>query len=474
MSYYHGVRARQVTTSVSTPVTATSGVTFAVGTAPVHTATGAVNKAVYGGNYAETVGALGYGDDWKKYSLCEVMYSHFKLYKTAPVIFVNVLDPAKHRKEVDEEPYPVINRRVTLPLEAIIDTVIVETYAAEADYELFYDNNAVILEICKDGSIPPETTELTVSFTEVDPSQVTKADIIGGFNVNTKQTGGLALIDSVFPRFGVIADIVIAPGWSHDAEVAAVMSAVISNMNGVFEGKAFIDVDTGEAKHYTDAPAWKKSQNMNSKAQYLFYLKGKQGEREFHMSTQAAALVATVDEKNGGAPSDSPSNKLMQINSTVTADGAEVFLDLQQANLLNANGIATALNLSGGFVLWGDETACFPANTDVKDYFISISRMFGWVSNSVIITNWSKVDSKLNRRLTDSVVDSLNKWLNGLTSEGHLLGGRVDLLPEENSDLDIAGGKAVFHIFLTPPSTAREIEFVLEYDLSYLTAVLAA
>ena len=29
-----------------------------------------------------------------------------------------------------------------------------------------------------------------------------------------------------------------------------------------------------------------------------------------------------------------------------------------------------------GYVAWGNYSACYPSNTDIKDYFIPISRMF--------------------------------------------------------------------------------------------------
>jgi len=472
MAYYHGVRTRQVETSISTPVTAASGITFVVGTAPVHTVGGKVNEPIYAGNNGEAVSALGYGDDWGKYSLCEVMYNHFRLYQTAPVIFVNVLDPAKHKRSMTPQPFPVVDKRIFLPLETLKNTVKISNYKVGEDFDLFYDNNALVVEIIEGGAIPHNTTELTVERDEVNPGAVTKADIIGGFNVTTKKTSGFELIEAVFPKYGIVTDILICPGWSHDAEVAAIMSAKAANINGIFEAKALIDVDTKTVKHYADVPAWKRAQNINDKRQILLFPKLKLAERVFHASTQAAGLIARVDANNNGAPSESPSNKLLQINGAVLDDGTEVLLDLQQANYLNSNGIVTALNFIGGFVLWGNETACFPANTDVKDYFIPVSRMFGWVANSVILTYWGKVDKKMTRRFVDSIVDSINIWLNGLTSEEHLLGGRVEFRDEDNSLTGIMSGKASFRIYMTPPSPAKEIEFILEYDPSYVTAAL--
>lgn len=479
-NFYHGAKARQVATSVSTPVTANSGVVFAVGTAPVHTVDGQVNTPIMANTYEEAVAALGYSDDWTKYSLCEVVYSQFQLYNVAPVFFVNVLDPAKHKKAVAAADFDLSDGKVLLPLEAIADSVTVKAtgeesteYAANVDYGLFYDSGNLVLEVLEGGAIPEATTTLNIAYEQVDPSKVMDAEIIGGFNVSTKKTSGLELIDSVYPKYSIAPDILICPGWSHKTEVAAILNAKAQSINGLFEAKTLIDVDTAAVTYYSDVPEWKKRQNINSKTQILCFPMVKLGDKLFHLSTQAAGLMGKVDTDNGGCPCDSPSNKLLQANAAVLADGSEVLLGLQQANYLNSNGVVTVLNLMGGFSLWGNQPACFPSNTDVKDYFISVSRMFGWVANSVILTYWSKIDKKLDRRLIDNIADSLNIWLNGLVSEEKLLGGRVEFRESENSQVALMAGKAVFHIFITPASPAQEIEFVLEYDVEYTSALFA-
>lgn len=484
MAFYHGISTRQVATSLSTPVTAASGITFVVGTAPVHmlgaekvdgkNAYKNINTPVMCNNYDEAASTLGFSDGWEKYTLCEVMYNHFQLYATSPVFFVNVLDPAKHKISVTVENYPVVDNKAKLPFDAIAETVKVGEYKRGEDFDLLYDGDSLVVEIVDGGAIPEGTTELSIEFDKVDPSQITKKDIIGGFDVNTKKTSGFELIEAVFPKYGICPDILICPKWSSDSEVAAIMATKSASINGVFQAKALIDVDTTEVKHYSDVTAWKKAKNINDKAQALCFPMCRLGDRVFHMSVQMAGLMAKVDTDNGGCPAESPSNKLLKIDSAVLADGTEVLLDLTQANYLNSNGVTTALNFIGGFVLWGNETACYPANTDVKDYFLCVSRMFGWVSNSLVLTYWSKIDSKFNRRLIDSIVDSVNIWLNGLVAEEKLLGGRVEFNESENTTVSLMSGKAVFHIFLTPPSPAKEIEFVLEYDTSYVTSALLA
>ena len=156
-NYFHGVSTRQNDTSISTPVTADSGIAFVVGAAPGHTVGGAPNDPIMCQSYAEAVAALGYSDDWEKYPICEAIYSQFKLYGVAPVVFVNVLDPAKHKKSVAEQNYPVADGKVLLPLEALKNTVKVTSYTAGTDYELFYEGENLILEVLDGGSIPAET-----------------------------------------------------------------------------------------------------------------------------------------------------------------------------------------------------------------------------------------------------------------------------------------------------------------------------
>ena len=281
MGYYHGISTRQVATSISTPVTAASGVTFVVGTAPVHmlgtgSADGSgayinVNVPIVCNNYNEAVSALGYSDDWEKYTLCEVIYSHFQLYATSPVFFVNVLDPAKHKISVAAESYSVVDNKAKLPFDTIAESVKIASYKRGEDFDLLYDGDSLVVEILDGGAIPEGTTELSIAFDKVDPSQITKADIIGGFDVNTKKTSGFELLEAVFPKYGIAPDILICPKWGSDSEVAAIMATKAANINGVFEAKALIDVDTTVVKYYTDVTAWKKEKNINDKAQALCF-----------------------------------------------------------------------------------------------------------------------------------------------------------------------------------------------------------
>ena len=119
------------------------------------------------------------------------------------------------------------------------------------------------------------------------------------------------------------------------------------------------------------------------------------------------------------------------------------------------------------------ETADF-ANLKPFEKFVLDNGYLYDSSDALKAGYWNKIDKKMTRRLIDSIVDSVNIWLNGLVNEEKLLGGRVEFLEEENSQTALMAGKAVFHIYLTPPSPMKECEFVLEYDAEYVSSALAA
>lgn len=502
MAYFHGAKASKRGTSILTPVTADSCIHLIVGTAPAHMVNGKVNEPVYASSYSEAVEAVGYSDDWKKYDICEEIYTSFKLYQNGPIIMVNVLDPKKHLAgETEAADMKLSGGILDLPLEALADKVVVkgyrkdetgtgesgagesgaeetqETKAADVeykrgvDYELLYTDDVLRLERIEGGAIASDDETLNIKYNAVDPSKVTKKDIIGGYDINTKKSGGFELVDFIFPKFRVIPTVFLAPNFSHDSEVAAVMAAKAEAVNGLFKGKAIIDIDTAEAATYTEAVEWKTKKNIVQPSELLVWPMLSLGGRIFHYSTQLAGLMAKTDaaeDMGGGTPCESASNKTLQIDSLVLEDGTEVLLDLTKANYLNSQGIITGLNFIGGFVSWGNESACYPSNTDVTDYFYNVSRMFQWVGNSVILSVWSKVDRNLRPRLIESITQSLNIWLNGLASEERILGGRIEFLEAENPVTDLMAGIAHFHIYLTPCSPAKELDFVLEYDISYL------
>jgi len=467
----HAVIVREVATSVSTPATVENGIPFVVGLSPIQNAESpaGVGIPVLCTTYAEFVEKLGWSDDWDTYNLCELAYAHFKLYGQSPVIFCNLLDPATMKAAVAAADKDVVAKKVELTVKGIDDAGLVvkaqggngTAYVKDTDYSVYYGlDGKLTVEALPDGACY-SASKLNIAFNEVTPASVNAAAVAAGFEA----------VELCMTKLGLIPDLLVSPGFSQNSTVAAIMATKAAGINGMFKAKALIDVDTSVADSYDEVVAEKTTKNFFDKNQIVCWPMVKLGDLKFHLSSHIAGIIARTDYEYA-APYVSPSNKDMKCDALTVAAGTEVELSLEQANYLNANGITTALNFMGGFKAWGNYTACYPTNQDVKDYFIPVNRMFDWVGNTLIKTFWYKLDEAMNRRLIDSILDSANIWLNGLTGSGYILGGRVEMLESENPVTDLMAGIVRLHVYITPPSPAQEIDFTLEYDVSYVEEAL--
>lgn len=475
MSYFHGVKASEVPTSIVTPVQTTAGLPVVFGTAPVHLTdnpSAYVNKPVICYSWAEAVDALGYSDDWDKYTLCEAMYSEFKLYAVKPIIFVNVLNPAVHKASVTAaEKTLAADKTVTLNDPVLLGTLVVKSSSEaqpavlDTDYTAAYDDDGkLVITVLEDGSLASNTS-IVVTYDKVDPTAVTANNVIGGVDSSGNSTG-LELLDKIYTLFSMVPGIVAAPGWSESPTVAAVMKAKCLNISDLFRCICLTDVDTAQVTKYSDVNVWKNNNNYTGTNQGVCWPCVRMGDMVFHMSTHVMGVIGVTDAANDDVPYQSPSNQTLQATGLCLKDGTEVTLSLSQANLLNSQGVITGLNFSGGWKLWGNYTGAYPSITDVKDSFICVRRMFDWQYQTFILTYWQKVDQPLTPRLVKTIVDSEQIRLNGLVSRGFLLGADVKFLEEENPTTDLLNGIIRVHSYITPPVPAQEIDDILEYDVN--------
>ncbi len=485
-----GVHIFEQATSVQTPKVATVGIPFVVGTAPVQSAAKPANPnvPVLATSWAEAVEKLGFSYDWERYTLCEFMYSHFQLFGAQPVIFCNISDPDSMKREEAAADYSVADHKVSLSVDAIADTIKVsikggaaegtdETAPAQVlerdvDYSILYDRDdtdtyVCIVELLEDGSAYDAET-VSIAYSAVDPTTATVADVVDG----------IAQADACLTVVGLVPDLIAAPGWSHNTVVAAVMATKAAAVNGLFKGKAVIDADSSEdgVTEYSQLSGYKNKNNFVDVDQILCWPMVQLGDYRFHLSTQLCGLMATVDAGNRGIPYESPSNKNLKMDACVLTDGTPVNLTWNQVDLVAGSwGVVTAVNfLDSGWVAKGNYTACYPGNTDVKDQFIPVSRMFDFIGNTLIRTFWSKLDKPLTPALRDSILQTCNIWLGGLTGGGYLYGARCEMLAEENPLTSLLDGIITLHVYNAPPVPAQEIDFILEYDVSYMETALAA
>ncbi|CAI3224226.1 Phage tail sheath protein FI [Clostridium neonatale] len=478
MSYNHGVRVEENPTSLTVPIEGTAGLQVIFGTAPINLADdpySVTNELIIAYSYKEAVAALGYSNDFKKYTLCQSIYASFKVFNVAPIILCNVLDPKKHKKTNEEKTLSIIKSQALLEIEGVLlDTIIVKNgesiLTEDTDYICtFNENGYVIITLTND-----KIQSIKVSCDSIDPSAVTKDDIIGGYNVSTGKETGLELVRKVYPKFGFTPGLLLAPGWSHIPTVGVALAAKSTEINGSFSCENLTDLDSSSqgATKYTDCKELKERCGYTNKHSILLWPQIKLGEMQFAYSAIMGALIAYTDAENDDVPNLSPSNKLLGVSGTVLEDGTEVILDQTQANVINGQGIVTAINVNG-WRSWGNNTAIYPASTDPKDRWISCRRFFSWWGNSFILTYFQKVDSPANYRLIESIVDTENIRGNSYVAQGKCAGCRIEYNANDNPITDLLNGKIQFKQWLAPYTPAEDIFNVLEFDPDMIEAALS-
>ena len=258
----HGIYITEEATDVSAAVNGASGIPVVIGIAPINMAAdpdAVTNKPVLVHSAAEARKLLGYDDDLKTYTLCQMIYAMEKMHPVAPVVFINVLDLTKNKKNFSEEVVDVVQNQATLKKKGVIRKgLTVKKGSAEftnltidTDYTLSYDADGYLVVTLTAAGAEKAAGSVKIGGDVVDASTITKKEIIGAVDPVTGAESGIQLVRQVYPKFGVVPGFVLAPGFSHEAEVGAALSASAELINGVFKAMAIVDLDTTKTKVYT-------------------------------------------------------------------------------------------------------------------------------------------------------------------------------------------------------------------------------
>lgn len=484
MAVSHGFNLTEATTSVSAPVQVSSGLQIIVGTAPVNqlaNPAAAVNTPLYVSTYKEAVAAVGWSSDFAKYTLCEAISANFQVVGTAPIVVINVLDPKnkKHITALDETSVQVNDGvaeidKVGILLEKLVVKKDTATLTADVDYiASFNDDGTVSLALINGGAGDGATT-LTVSGSILDASKVTADDIVGGVNAATGAETGLEVVRQVYPKLSKAPGILLAPRFSKNAQVCAALQAKCRKINGLFNAVCFIDLDCSAdgAQKYTDVAEQKTKQTATSREAYAMWLYVKVGETVYSGSSMAAAATVYNDSQNGDRPVASPSNVTIPISAACLEDGTEVLMDQEQGTFLNDLGIATFIRSGTDFVIWGNETAAYPKNTDPKDMFLCIRRFFNYAWTSFVLDNMSKLDKPMNPKRLQSIIDSENMKGSKYVSEEACASYRMVADTEKNTAAELVAGHYHFYLYCTPFPPLKQMNVTMEYEASSLVTAL--
>jgi len=349
------------------------------------------------------------------------------------------------------------NGKYVLPEDAILESVQVTTNGINnlrsLDFDIQSGDSFAQVTILDETQIIDDKVKVT--YHELDPSAVTAQDIID----NIEKVGG------IYARFNIVPGTLIAPKFSLQNSVAAALTNKAKSIDGVFKGVAIADLDSARNTTYQAAIEFKNQSNLSDPHLIVCYPKVALDGVQYYLSTHLAALMNQVDSQNDGLPYVSPSNQRLQIDSAVTADGTEMILLQEQANLLNANGVGTVFSW-GSWKYWGNYTSVGPGE-DYKDEFIATRRMLNFLTAYLTITYFTNLDNPINRRNIEGILQSANIYLSSLAARGALLGARLEFPEDENTTANLMSGALHFRLYWLSPPPAQEIVFEMEVDTSY-------
>lgn len=447
-----------------------SGVIALIGTAPA----GALNTLVYSKNEKEDAQ---FGAQVPGFTIPQALSQIRANAGGSGVVVINVFDPLTHTTDVTDEALVLVagKGKTAFPY---VGSVLVKhtsgtpTYVKDVDYSIDAYGNIASLNYT---TIAP-TASLKLTYKKPNFTAVTSAEVIGSVDGSTGARKGFKLLENSYNTLGLEPKILISPVFG---SVTAVVNEMVSwntrlgaiSVVGAPTGTTVVAAKTGRT------PSGVINFNLSNKGVYLVYPEVKVYDPATNAAVNrpieatVAGIIARTDREKGFWKS--PSNEEIRgiLGLAVPISGSAFNAD-NDANDLNSVGITTVLSEGpGGFVLWGNRTSAFPAET-TPDVFLSVYRTSRIIGRSLQLAARQYVDRPINAVLIDQIRETGNGYIRQLIGRGGLLDGSECVWDEASSD--IAAGKLAFIIRIMPPVPAELIELTVAIDVTILNNLLAA
>ena len=472
MAYLHGAYG-DIQAAGNRVAAQSEGVIVAIGTAPVHTVAGGaanVNKPVLVTGIAEARQLFGYSDDWAKYTLCEAMHVFFELNGVGPLVLINVLDPATHKKSGDatSKSLTPVNGVITIAnAEGIIlDTVTVAGKTKGTDFTVAYNQAKKTIVIT--GNLG--TAAINVSYNEINAAAVTAEAVIGstdGMGLNT----GVYALKNVYQETGLVPAFVIAPGFSSVPAIHSAMAQVTRKINGHWDAWMFADLpimnDETPVTMATDA-TFKAANGYNQENETVCYpmATGTDG-KQYHLSTLRAANFLDILGRNDGIPYHTASNTVCAVIASLWL-GAEYTGRVFDDQIINENlckhGITSAAFVGGRWVLWGAHAADYDTDNQTAVNTAETSRMMlFYLSNDFQQRRVNDVDKPVTANDIQSLVADEQARLDALVRTGALIYGQAAIDAQAIQDSDVFLGDYMFTFDVTTTPLAKSLTVTVNW-----------
>lgn len=464
MAYKHGTYG--VLTATANAASNSASVVVYVGTAPINKIAGQagkipelVNKPLKITGLLSARKLLGYSEkaDFAKYTLCEAVEAHFKnsLDTVGPIYVINVFNPNEGAADAEPVTLTVTKKIAKFTLgDMILDTLAVgEGLTAGTDYELSYDSVSDVVTIKMLGETIPTTVK--VSGKVAATNSISATDIIGEIKGTGEKTGLKAIAD-IYGIYSDIVNVIAAPGFSETPAVYEAMIETAKKLNGHWDAFVNADIPVGASTNtIAKAIAWKKENGYNEGISKVYWPMAKRTDgKTFHLSTLATYEMQKQDLSNDGVPFVSVSNKETDVADFYGGTGFHAY-DIEDANILNTEGITTLVKAGGVFRLWGPHTAAFnfedqeAGELDPVYQFDSSIRTMLHITNRFQADNFDDIDKPMTMALKDQILVREQSKLDTLKSMGALIGEPIVFFSDDNDAESLSKGDFVWDIQTT-------------------------
>ena len=493
-SFLHGIEVLEVASGPVLVTVVKSAVIGLVGTAPLWAvqspaAAPSVNTPTL---VSSALDAANFGPRVRGYSIPYAL-SAIQNQGAGQAIVVNVFDSSRHFSSIAASPF-TFNAQGAINLGHMgVSNVVVTTdpagttYVAATDYTLDAVNGVIAIVPASSGGHIAASATVLVSFNYADPSKVMDSDIIG--TVASGVYSGIQALQTTYGTMGFFPKILIAPGFSHNADVA---TAAISLAQQI---RAVALIDSAPATTVASAIANRgvagSAFNTSSKRAVLcypqetFYDTGllpagvtlgatglpvtaqTNGLAVGPYSQWVAGAMAARDREKGywWSPSNVEIEGILGPDVQLYASAIDSTSDV---NTLNSNGILTVFNAFGtGLRVWGNRSSAYPSST-APDNFISVRRTMDVIEESVELAMLQFIDQPISNALITAILASVNSFVRTLIQRGALVAGSASYDPSKNPPAQIAAGQLVFDVDVMPPPPAERLTFETFIDVSLL------
>lgn len=484
MSFKHGLYGEHSAYAGEKLTKSLGTIPVYIGTAPIHQNNVEnvedydynkfINKPMIINSYTDAKAKLGVSDDFKKFTLMEAVYAHFLNGEKAiaPIIVVNMADPSNKTTDL-------IGINVNLSglkgnkvgyiedSTALIETVYIGEDNGDGtsllmtegtDYTLSYIDGKIKINVIK--------SDYSLGYVVVNYYRIDTSDTVITPTVFAEALNSLDICEVAT---GSIPTVMLAPYYSKIKEYHDLM---IAKATRKLADKWYIDVITDiKADSTTNtiakAVTKKAEDGYNNLVEKVCYPMAEYNGKIYHLSTLAAVRMQITDTESGGVPYISPSNKTIFANAAVLEDGTQLFINETTANTANANGITTVNIIRGDLRLWGGCNANYnyanESKIDPEHLQDASIRMKHYMLNKLQYDYIDNVDNPIARRDIDSIIASVQQWLNSLVNEGKMLYATIEFIEDNNSVKDLVSGDFVFDVSSTNTPNAKSITFRTHY-----------